>query len=227
MARTKPVWLPAHLGLFQLSTSAQSPLEISLTEFLTDRIERLVDTPVLGIRLRWLGAEQVRLHATLLFPTGQPETDQPHGLSSPIFGAEQVPCRSEDGSVARGPHREGAGSGVGLERAKSDLQRDDRPGESLVTSEKPDLLGRPAQGIAKHRRIDDVLREGSLLRDRLALGRGVDLIAGDPAGLEMELCSRPRPEVPAQLFEGKAPNIADRLQPHALQARKYSANPYR
>jgi hypothetical protein len=108
---------------------------------------------------------------------------------------------------------------VGLEGAKPDLQRDDCPRESFVAGQKSDLLHRQAQGVAQHRRVDNVLTEGGFLRDRLALAGGVDPIAGDPAGLKMDLCARPRPEVPAELFEGKAANVADRSQAEALELR--------
>jgi hypothetical protein len=203
----------------ELSPPTQSALEATFAEFAPDRVERLVQALVFGMRLRCLSAEQVWLHTTLLLPAGQPEADQPHRFSGPGFRLEQVPCHLEDDSVACGSHREGARTGMGLEWAKANLQRDDGPREPLVTGQKTDLLRRPAQGVAQHRRIDNVFPKGGLLRDRLAFAGGVNLIAGDPAGLEMDLCARPRPEVPAELFEGKAANVADRSQAEALELR--------
>ncbi len=84
----------------------------------------------------------------------------------------------------------------------------------------PTSWGRPAQRIREDRGVGDVLCEGGLLRDRLALGCRVNAIVCDPAGLAVNMGARLRAEVPPQLLEGQVPYIADGPQAQALQTRR-------
>ncbi len=83
----------------------------------------------------------------------------------------------------------------------------------------PDLLRRPAQGVAQQLRIGDILGEGALLGDRLALAGAMDVIVRNPAGLQVHLGAGLRPEVSAQHVDGETAHIAHRLHPQALEPR--------